>query len=62
MTISLDANRAKSIIQSSDSINVMYNGNPVWLESVDGENTAEVTYLQNRKREKVPVDRLIEDV
>lgn len=59
-TMSLDSNRARMIIQSPETIQVLYNGSPVWLENVKDNNTVEVTYLENRKRAEVPVNRLIE--
>jgi len=39
---------------------VTYNGAPVWLESVRDDSNVEVTYLENRKKAEVPVNRLVE--
>lgn len=56
----MDNKRARMIIQSPETIQVTYNGAPVWLESVRDDSNVEVTYLENRKKAEVPVNRLVE--
>jgi small acid-soluble spore protein H (minor) len=34
----MDAQRAQSIASSSEMANVMYNGNPIYIEHVDQQN------------------------
>lgn len=55
----MDSNRAKQIIESKGVINVLYNGSPVWIESIDGNN-ADVTNIETKARAQVPVNMLIE--
>ena len=57
----MDANRAKTIIQSSESIQVMHEGSPVWIEKVLDNNSAEITFLENHKKEIIPLNQLIEN-
>jgi len=57
----MDSIRAKQIIGASENIQVLYEGSPVWLENVRDNNTAEVTYIENSRREVVPVYKLIEN-
>jgi small acid-soluble spore protein, H-type len=56
----LDSERAKQIISSSDNIEVLFDGTPVWINSVDANNTAQITYLENHNKQVVPVYKLIE--
>lgn len=56
----MDSKRAKQILQSSESIEVLYNGSPVWLENVKENNTADVTDINSQQKETVPVNLLIE--
>lgn len=56
----MDSNRAKQILNSSENIDVLYNGSPVWLENVKDNNMVEVTYLDTHKKEDVPVYKLVE--
>lgn len=55
-------NRANEILnQTSKNIEVLHNGNQVWIEGVNATtNTAVVTDLSNNKSLTVPVDRLNE--
>jgi len=58
----LDSKRAKEILKSHDSIQVLYQDTPVWLENVKENNIAEVTKLDNRQdRIEVPVYMLVEN-
>jgi small acid-soluble spore protein H (minor) len=60
--VSLDSERAKSIIKSKDVVQVLYQGSPVWIEGVSGNDIAEVTILTGGKqRIEVPVSRLVEE-
>ena len=55
----MNSERAKSIIQSHGVIDVRYEGAPVWLEQVRGDN-AEISYLGTKNRVEVPVSKLVE--
>jgi len=57
----LDANRAKMIMKSTDSIHVFHEGTPVWIEKVIDDNSAEITFLGNNKKEVIPLRQLIEN-
>lgn len=58
----LDTKRAKEILNNTKSnIEVLYNGSPVWLEDIKENNTAVVTYIDNRRKEEVPVYKLVEN-
>ena len=49
------------IIQSPDSIQVMHEGSPVWIEKVIDDNSAEITFFGKGKKEIIPLRQLIED-
>lgn len=55
-------NRASEILnQTSKNIEVLHNGNPVWIEDVNAaNNTAVVRDLTNNQSMTVPVDKLNE--
>lgn len=55
----MEIERAKQIYDSYGVIEVLYNGSPVWIESINGENVA-VKYLQSGNRSEVPVKQLVE--
>ncbi|NJD02706.1 MAG: small, acid-soluble spore protein, H family [Ruminiclostridium sp.] len=57
----LDANRARMIMKSSDSIKVFHEGSPVWIEKVIDDNSAEITFFGNNKKEIIPLRQLIEN-
>ena len=57
----MDSNRAKQIMKSSEPVQVLYEGSPVWLENVKVNNMAEVTRIDNQKRIEVPLYMLMED-
>jgi small acid-soluble spore protein H (minor) len=59
--IDLDSRRAKQIMQSTDSIQVLHEGSPVWIEKVMENNTAEITHFESKKKEVVPVYMLVEN-
>ena len=57
----MDNKRAKEILnQTKENIPVLYNGSPVWIEDVNGNNTAEVTDLNNNSKIEAPVNKLVE--
>lgn len=58
----MDTKRAKEILNNTEkTIEVLYQGSPVWLEDVTDTNTAVVSYIENHKREEVPVYKLVEN-
>lgn len=57
----MDNRRAKEILnQNNENIQVLYNGSLVWIENVNGNNTAEVTDLNTHERIEAPVNKLVE--
>lgn len=57
----MDTKRVKQILGSADSIQVLHNGSPVWIDSVKTNNTADITYINDEDRkENVPVYTLVE--
>lgn len=57
----MDIKRAKEIINSSNNIEVLYNGDLVWLENVKGDSMKiEVMNLDKNKRMSVSLDELKE--
>jgi H-type small acid-soluble spore protein len=58
----VDTTRAKEILNNrGNTIQVLYNGSPVWLEDVTDVNTAVVSYIENHRKEEVPVYKLVEN-
>ena len=57
----MDSKRAKEIMASKDTIEVLYQGSPVWIENVGMDNLAEVKYLESQEKVKVPVYKLVEN-
>lgn len=58
----MDSARTKMILQSPESIQVLHNGTPVWIENVMDNNTAEITYLdKSDRKDTVPVYLLVEN-
>jgi H-type small acid-soluble spore protein len=56
----LDSVRAKQILESTESIQVLYEGSPVWLESIGENNIATATKLDSSVKIEVPVYMLVE--
>lgn len=57
----MNFHRAEEILKSTDTINVQFQSNNVWIEEIDKENnTAHVTYLENRHTIDVDIDQLVE--
>jgi small acid-soluble spore protein H (minor) len=59
--IFLDSKRACEIMKSPGSIQVLYQGQPVWLENVKENNVAVVTEMDRKERIEVPVYLLVEN-
>lgn len=59
----MDLNRARQIINSEETIEVLHNGTPVWIEGLNPESyTATVKPLDGREGPRqVPLVELIED-
>lgn len=57
--ISLDTERAQRILESKDDIKVLYNGSPVWIQSVNADN-AKVMFLNSKQIQDVAVGELVE--
>jgi H-type small acid-soluble spore protein len=56
----VNSKRASDILTSPANIKVMHQGKAVWIEQVD-DKFAEIHYLDNRERLRVPVEELMED-
>ncbi|MGE5328777.1 MAG: H-type small acid-soluble spore protein [Deltaproteobacteria bacterium] len=56
----MDVRRAKEILHSPDVIRVLYQGAPVWIQNIKGEDTAEITYLGNNTNLTVAINQLEE--
>jgi len=56
----MDKKRAKEIMRSDGVIEVLYEGNPVWIENVLDNNNAAVSRLNTNQRFEVPVSMLVE--
>lgn len=56
----LDSVRAKQILESTESIQVLYQGSPVWIESIGENNVAIATRLDSSEKLEVPVYLLVE--
>ncbi|HHY31115.1 MAG TPA: small, acid-soluble spore protein, H family, partial [Syntrophaceticus sp.] len=50
----MDPEKAQKIVESLGVVEVLYNGAPVWIENLDGED-AEVRYLETGDHLLVPV-------
>lgn len=55
----MDPEQAQQIVESLGVVEVLYNGAPVWIENVDGED-AEVRFLETGDIIQVPVNKLVE--
>jgi small acid-soluble spore protein H (minor) len=54
----LDKKKAESIINSRDNIEVLYQGSPVWIQSINGE-MARVKFMNTDSVSDIPVSDLI---
>lgn len=59
----MDIRRAQEILESKGVIDVEYNGEPIWIKSIDENNeTAEIESINNEIQSKiVDVDKLMEE-
>lgn len=57
----MDITRARQILQSKDSVQVLHQGSPVWIERVMENNTAEISYFSDNRKDTVPVYMLVEN-
>lgn len=57
----MDSTRAKQILNSNETIEVLYNNSPVWIENVMDNNVARVSFLDTHRKEEVPVYKLVEN-
>lgn len=58
----MDTKRAKEIINdSNNTIQVLYQGSPVWLESIKDNNTAVISFIENHNKEEVLIYKLVEN-
>lgn len=55
----MDSEKAEKIVELLGVVEVLYNGAPVWIESLDGED-AKVRYLETGDHALVPVSYLVE--
>ncbi len=57
----MDKNRAKQIVDSPHTIKVMYEGESIYIQHVNEDNTARIYPLDHPDKEQnVPVSRLVE--
>lgn len=56
----MDGKRAQQIVDSRDNIEVLFDGTPVWIERIDENNTAHITYLESNRKQVVPLYKLVE--
>jgi H-type small acid-soluble spore protein len=55
----LEAEKSQQIFESLGVVDVLYNGSPVWIEDLDGEE-AKVRYLESDEVIQVHVAELVE--
>lgn len=56
----MDIDRAKQILQSTEKIQVLFQGQPVWIDALYADQFAEVSFLDSRERRQIPVNKLEE--
>lgn len=56
----MDAHRAKEILHSSEKIGVQYQGEPVWIESVNSDNDMVQVQLGENEQKTVAANELHE--
>jgi|GEM_PF-6216213 hypothetical protein len=49
-------------MDSKESIQVLYQDTPVWLEEIKGNNVAEILLIDIKKKLEVPIHLLIENI
>lgn len=55
----MDVKRAHDIVNSLGVIEVLYQGEPIWIEDIHG-NQARIDFLERRHKAEVPVRDLAE--
>lgn len=55
----MDSRRAHEIVSSLGVIDVLYQGQPVWIENLKG-NEAAVEFLDSSRKGRVPIEDLME--
>lgn len=58
--IKMDAARAKQILSSSETIQVLFQGQPVWIDALHADQFAEVSFMDSKERRQVPINKLEE--
>lgn len=58
----MDISRARKILNSEETIEVLHNGSPVWIEGISTENNTAMVRPLNRqgKTKEIPVTELVE--
>lgn len=56
----MDNQRIREIVESHGVIGVTFHDNPVWIEQVNNDATAQVTVLTTNERLEVPITQLTE--
>jgi small acid-soluble spore protein H (minor) len=57
----MDVQRAHDIVNSLGVIEVLYQGEPIWIENINGD-LARIDFLERRHQAEVPVHDLMECV
>lgn len=57
----MDVQRAHDIVNSLGVIEVLYQGEPIWIENINGDQ-ARIDFLERRHKAEVPVRDLMECV
>jgi H-type small acid-soluble spore protein len=55
----MDVKRAHDIVNSLGVVEVLYQGEPIWIEQLHGDQ-ARVEFLDRRQRAQVPIAELFE--
>lgn len=57
----MDAKRANEIVAANGVIDVLYQDRSVWIESVNENNTANVHYIEDNRKDVIPLYMLVEN-
>ncbi|NLB19172.1 MAG: small, acid-soluble spore protein, H family [Syntrophomonadaceae bacterium] len=55
----MELNRLADLMESSDTMQILHNQSPIWIESLNG-STATIKYLNSNQTAEVPVAELVE--
>ena len=58
--ICLDIDRVKQIINSPATIQVLYQGRPVWINAIQMDQNADILFMDSRERSQVSINELVE--